>query len=154
MLLEDYQKKRDFSQTPEPQGKIIPRENKKPIFVVHEHQASRLHWDLRLENNGVLKSWAIPKGIPQKINEKKLAVQVEDHPLEYKDFEGEIPKGQYGAGKVKIWDSGTFETVKWDNSVIEIVMHGGKMRGRYTLVKTREYTKNSWLLIKQRTKGD
>ena len=96
------------------------------MFVVHEHHASHLHWDLRLERDGVLKSWAVPKGIPAHPGEPHLAIETEDHPLEYGSFEGEIPKGQYGAGTVSIWDTGTYETIKWTPEKIELVMHGRK----------------------------
>ena len=108
MTLESYKKKRDFSKTSEPEGKEA-KLGKELVFVVHEHWASHHHFDLRLEQEGVLKSWAIPKNIEEANERKILAVQVEDHPYDYKDFEGSIPEGQYGAGTVKIWDKGTFE---------------------------------------------
>lgn len=148
MNLERYHQKRNFTATPEPTGSMPKKQGKKPIFVVQEHQAQNLHWDFRLEHDGVLASWAVPKGVPQKINEKRLAVQVEDHPFEYKDFEGTIPEGEYGAGTVKIWDSGTFEILEWGKELIEIVMTGQEMTGRYSLIKTKGYSHNSWLLIK------
>lgn len=152
MGLEKYQSKRDFAKTAEPKGEKQTAKSQKPAFVVHKHQAQNLHWDLRLEHEGVLASWAVPKGPPEKIGEKKLAVQVEDHPFEYKDFEGEIPEGQYGAGQVEIWDSGTFEPIKWDDKVVEVIMSGKKMTGRYSIVKTHGYGKNSWILIKNAPK--
>ncbi len=152
MNLEKYHQKRNFTATPEPTGSVPKKQGKEPIFVVQEHHAQNLHWDFRLEHDGVLASWAVPKGVPEKINEKRLAVQVEDHPFAYKDFEGKIPEGEYGAGTVNIWDSGTFQPIKWDKDVIEIVMSGEKMAGRYSLVKTKGYARNSWLLIKQKPK--
>src|SRR5687767_1954987 len=102
--LTEYEKKRSFEKTPEPRGAKKPKRTKRNRFVVHEHHARRLHWDLRLERDGVLASWALPKGVPQDPKENRLAVHTEDHPLEYLEFEGEIPKGQYGAGRIEIWD--------------------------------------------------
>lgn len=151
MTLEKYHSKRKFSETPEPKGGV-KKESKKLIFVVQKHRAQNLHWDFRLEHDGVLASWAVPKGPPEKIGEKRLAVQVEDHPYEYKDFEGDIPESQYGAGHVEIWDRGTYEPLKWDEKVIEFVLFGKKMTGRYSLIKTTGYSKNSWILIKQNPK--
>jgi DNA ligase D-like protein (predicted 3'-phosphoesterase) len=119
------------------------------IFVVHEHNASHLHWDLRLEMNKVLKSWAVPKEPPIKSEIKRLAIQVEDHPLSYAKFEGEITEG-YGKGTVKIWDKGDYELLKKDDKEIKINFHGGKLKGEYILVKTN-YGKQkgkSWLFFK------
>lgn len=152
MSLERYQAKRKFGKTPEPPGKTSERlttNDQRLIFVVQKHQARNLHYDFRLEHNGMLASWAVPKGMPEKIGEKRLAVQVEDHPIEYAKFEGEIPEGQYGAGTVEIWDSGIYEPLKWDEKVIEFVVNGKKMTGRYSLIKTYGYSKNAWILIKQ-----
>jgi bifunctional non-homologous end joining protein LigD len=104
-----------------------------PRFVVHEHSATRLHWDLRLERDGVLASWAVPKGLPPAPKENHLAVWTEDHPLEYVDFHGEIPKGQYGAGTMKIWDHGTYEVLKWEPRKIEVALHGERVDARYAL---------------------
>ena len=122
-----------------------------PIFVVHEHHSKKLHWDLRLEKQGVLKSWAVPKTPPLKKGIKRLAIEVEDHPLSYKDFEGIIPKGSYGAGTVKIWDSGNYETIEWKDKIkIEIEFQGRKLKGKYLLIKTK-FPKNpekSWLFFK------
>ncbi len=117
-------------------------------FVVHEHHSRRLHYDLRLERDGVLKSWAVPKGIPETPSEKHLAVQVEDHPLEYISFEGEIPQGEYGAGTVSIWDSGTYDTKHWDAEKIEITFHGDRLNGPYVLVKFKRAGKNNWLFFR------
>ncbi len=122
-----------------------------PRFVVHEHHARKLHWDLRLEMKGVLRSWALPKGPPLTPGTRRLAVQVEDHMLEYLNFEGEIPPGQYGAGKVLIWDKGTYEIKELSSDKISIVFHGSKLNGRYTLVRARISGKDeNWLLIKNR----
>ena len=117
MSLSSYRKKRDFKETPEPGGEAVaPQPDGAARFVVQQHAATRLHWDLRLEHDGVLASWAVPNGIPPDPADNRLAVRTEDHPLEYLEFHGEIPKGQYGAGTMKIWDTGTFELHKWDAS--------------------------------------
>jgi DNA ligase D-like protein (predicted ligase)/DNA ligase D-like protein (predicted 3'-phosphoesterase) len=146
--LDEYSSKRDFSLTPEPKGEDV--KDKSKIFVVQEHSARRLHYDLRLERQGVLKSWAVPKGIPQKTGDKRLAVQTEDHPLEYHKFEGTIPKGQYGAGIVRIWDKGSYELKAWEDDKIEFMLSGEKIRGRYVLVKLKKAGKNDWLFMKAR----
>jgi DNA ligase D-like protein (predicted 3'-phosphoesterase) len=114
-----------------------------PRFVVQEHHARRLHWDLRLEMDGVLKSWAVPKGIPEKKGLKRLAIQTEDHDLSYIDFEGTIPEGMYGAGEVKIWDSGEYELME-RNDKIKFLAKGRRMNGEYVLLRTRV----GWLLMK------
>jgi len=121
-----------------------------PIFVIHKHFASHLHWDLRLEMDGVLKSWAVPKEPPMTKSVKRLAIQVEDHSLNYADFEGEIPEGNYGAGKVEIWDNGTYELIEKSNKEIKIVLHGKKLKGKYVLVKTNfgKQKGKSWLFFK------
>ncbi|MCX7916905.1 MAG: 3'-phosphoesterase [bacterium] len=120
------------------------------IFVVQEHFASHHHYDFRIEIDGVLKSWAIPKEIPKKPNDKKLAVEVEDHPIEYANFEGEIPEGVYGAGIVKIWDKGKYNLVHKDNKKIEIDLKGKKLKGRYVLLLfKKEKNKNLWLIFKK-----
>jgi len=156
MPLKQYKKKRKFSETPEPKPTTAPSptrqgiKNKKPIFVIHRHESSHLHWDLRLEIDGVLKSWAIPKEPPKVKNVKRLAIQVEDHPLEYAEFEGTIPEGQYGAGKVEIWDKGTYELKNKDSKKIEFTLHGKKLRGNFVLVKTHYGNKpeKSWLFFR------
>jgi len=152
MGLEKYKSKRDFTKTAEPVGEISKKPGRNLAFVVHKHKAQNLHWDFRLEHKGVLASWAVPKGPPERIGEKRLAVQVEDHPYDYKDFAGDIPESQYGAGHVEIWDSGTYESIKWDEKVVEIILSGKKMTGRYSLIKTHGYGKNSWILVRQAPK--
>lgn len=105
-------------------------------YVVQEHYARRLHWDFRLERDGVLKSWAVPKGIPLDPSKNHLAVQTEDHPLEWGEFEGEIPEGQYGAGKVFLWDHGTYDTEEWTDHEVKVFLHGVRVQGRYALIHT------------------
>jgi bifunctional non-homologous end joining protein LigD len=145
--LSSYASKRNFKETPEPKGG--EDERKKLIFVVQEHHARRLHYDLRLEKDGVLKSWAVPKGIPQSSGERRLAMQVEDHPYEYAGFEGTIPEGQYGAGTVKIWDKGTYEPKLWEDDKIEFTLNGRKLKGSYVLVRLKRAKEdNAWLLLK------
>lgn len=146
--LQEYGSKRDFSVTSEPMGVSSSFEER--IFVVQEHHARRLHYDLRLEKEGVLKSWAVPKGVPQKAGEKRLAVQTEDHPFEYGRFEGTIPKGEYGAGTVEIWDRGQFESKIWENDKIEFILHGQKLQGRYVLARFRKAGEKNWILLKAR----
>lgn len=144
--LVEYRSKRVFSATPEPVGEEA--QSKGRVFVVQEHIARKLHYDLRLERQGVLKSWAVPKGIPQKTNDKRLAVQTEDHPFEYYKFEGTIPKGQYGAGTVTIWDRGTYEPKVWRDDKIEFVLVGEKLRGAFVLVRLKRAGQKDWLLMK------
>jgi len=120
-------------------------------FVVHQHHASRLHFDFRLEMEGVLRSWAIPKGPSMDPAEKRLAVQVEDHPLEYLDFEGTIPEGEYGAGRVLIWDWGTYRLLERKKDKVLFFLEGKKLRGNFVLVRLkRSKTGKNWLLIKQK----
>jgi DNA ligase D-like protein (predicted 3'-phosphoesterase) len=121
---------------------------KELIFVVQEHHATRLHWDFRLEMNGVLKSWAVPKKPPLKQGIKRLAVQVNDHDIGYADFEGEIPKGQYGAGKVIAWDRGTYELIEKTKDKILVDLKGKKLKGRHYLVKFPKAGEKNWLLFK------
>jgi bifunctional non-homologous end joining protein LigD len=147
-VLQEYSAKRDFSKTPEPRGG--KKQGVGTTFVVQEHDARRLHYDLRLERDGVLKSWAVPKGIPEESGVKRLAVQTEDHPLDYGGFEGEIPKGQYGAGTVKIWDRGVYVTKLWEADKVEFVVQGERLSGRYVLVKLKRGGDKNWLLLKAR----
>jgi len=135
--LSDYRGKRDFDATPEPGGVSGASERDRPRFVVQEHHARRLHWDLRLERAGTLASWAVPRGIPVHPNEDRLAVRTEDHPLEYLEFEGEIPRGSYGAGTMDVWDSGTYEVEKFNDREVIAVFHGERVQGRYALFQTR-----------------
>jgi bifunctional non-homologous end joining protein LigD len=128
-----YRAKRDFKSTSEPAGGDPARPQPGARFVVQEHHATRLHWDLRLEHDGVLASWAIPNGIPPDPAENRLAVHTEDHPLEYLDFQGQIPAGEYGAGTMRIWDRGTFELHKWEPRKVEVSFHGERLTGRYGL---------------------
>jgi len=156
MSLEDYIQKRDFKNTPEPVGEIS--EENKQRFVIQRHQASRLHYDLRLEINGVLKSWAVPKGPSMNSKDKRLAIQTEDHPIKYLTFQGSIPKGNYGAGEMQIWDKGIFESaISKDLSEqvhagnLKIKFFGKKLKGEFALVRTnRGDKKNQWLLIKKK----
>ncbi len=165
MGLKDYQKKRDFSVTSEPTGKkkVIKKEH--PLeFVVQQHQATSLHYDLRLELNGVLKSWAVPKGPSLNPEDKRLAIQVEDHPFDYRTFEGTIPEGSYGAGDVIVWDAGTYEIEEKDSITdseakiasdlakghLDIILHGHKLNGAFTLIRIRSPESNQWLLIKKK----
>ncbi|HET9772345.1 MAG TPA: non-homologous end-joining DNA ligase, partial [Acidimicrobiia bacterium] len=147
--LERYQEMRDFGATPEPSGaEPVPEragaeEGGRPRFVVQEHHATSLHWDLRLERDGVLASWAVPRGIPPDPKQNHLAVHTEDHPLMYLEFSGEIPTGHYGAGKMTIWDSGTYETEKWSDREVMVVLHGERARGRYVLFQTNG---NQWMI--------
>jgi DNA ligase D-like protein (predicted 3'-phosphoesterase) len=144
--LKTYQEKRNFAVTREPEGPGSLAEGHS--FVVQEHHSRRLHYDFRLERDGVLKSWAVPKGIPTDPGAKHLAVAVEDHPLEYGHFEGSIPKGEYGAGTVTIWDRGTYDTKHWADDKIEVILHGSRLNGHYVLVTFRRAGKNEWLLFK------
>lgn len=156
--LQEYHKKREFSKTPEPYGRK-KKTKKGPIFVIQKHAASHLHYDLRLEIDGVLVSWAVPKGPSANPSEKHLAVMTEDHPMDYADFEGVIPEGNYGAGTVMVWDIGTYDNVKEEYGTsmekalqqgkIEIEFHGKKMKGKYALVRTHLHdSKKNWLFFK------
>ena len=140
--LGSYRDKRDFGRTPEPEGG--PRDvGDAARFVVQEHHARRLHWDLRLEHEGTLVSWALPRGVPEHPDENRLAVHTEDHPLEYLDFEGDIPEGEYGAGTMRIWDRGTFVAEKFRDDEVIAVFEGERMDGRYALFRTRD---RDWLI--------
>ncbi len=153
--LRSYRGKRDFAATPEPAApsEEAGRSDDRAVsgearFVVQEHHATRLHWDLRLEHDGALASWAIPNGIPPDREENRLAVHTEDHPLEYLEFEGQIPAGEYGAGTMRIWDRGTYELHKWEERKVEVTFCGERLRGRYGLfvIGRDEQTKNDWMI--------
>ncbi len=161
MSLETYRRKRDFKKTPEPAGDVGPSapppEGRR--FVVQRHRASRLHYDFRLEIDGVLMSWAVPRGPSLNPDERRMAVHVEDHPISYYDFEGVIPKGEYGGGDVIVWDWGTFEPEETDDpgksvgkGELKFRLDGQKLRGRFTIVKTRgsKSGPDDWLLIHKR----
>lgn len=168
MSLSLYKKKRSFTKTPEPEGGKSTSKNQL-VFVVQKHDASHLHYDFRLEMEGVLKSWAVPKGPSLNPADKRLAMMVEDHPFDYRNFEGIIPEGNYGAGTVIVWDEGTYEpledpsTNKKENEKkllkqlhagsLKFVMYGKKLKGEFALVKTHYGgAENSWLLIKHNDK--
>jgi bifunctional non-homologous end joining protein LigD len=157
MSLARYRAKRNFKKTAEPSPAMRKNAGKKlPIFVVQKHRASHLHYDFRLAAKGVLKSWAVPKGPPRRAGDRRLAVMVEDHPYAYKDFEGRIPEGQYGAGTVEIWDRGTYEPMGSLTSGLRrghatFILHGTKLKGEYALVSLQQSKKN-WLLIKVKKK--
>jgi bifunctional non-homologous end joining protein LigD len=140
--LDTYHGKRDFERTAEPSGKGR-RKPKGARFVVQEHHARRLHWDLRMEHDGVAVSWALPRGVPAHPDENRLAVHTEDHPLEYLEWEGEIPKGEYGAGTMVVWDSGTYEAEKFRENEVIATFHGERMSGRYAIFQTRG---KDWLI--------
>jgi DNA ligase D-like protein (predicted 3'-phosphoesterase) len=146
LSLEDYWKKRHFRETSEPEGEI--RMNNGGIYVIQKHAATHLHYDLRLEMNGVLKSWAIPKEPPTTLNVRRLAVQVEDHPIEYANFEGTIPEGEYGAGIVEIWDKGTYKLVDFKEDKLIAEIDGNKLKGTYVLVRLKD--KKNWLFFKKK----
>ncbi|SHF67338.1 non-homologous end-joining DNA ligase [Streptoalloteichus hindustanus] len=133
--LSEYRRRRDPRRTPEPVPAEPVRPGRDELFVIQEHHARRLHWDVRLERGGVLVSWAVPKGLPPDPEAVRLAVRTEDHPLEYADFEGTIPAGEYGAGRMLIWDRGRYETVKWGRDEVSVVLHGDRVRGRYVFLR-------------------
>lgn len=144
--LGDYRKKRDFGKTDEPGGAVVDGEDGRR-FVIQEHSATRLHWDLRLEHEGVLASWALPNFVPGALKDNRLAIRTEDHPLQYLDFHGEIPKGEYGAGTISVYDSGTFELLKWDQRKIEVQLHGERISGKYALFAIgKEAGDNAWMI--------
>ena len=119
-----------------------------PRFVLHEHFAKHHHFDLRLEHGGILASWAVPKGLPKKSGERRLAIAVDDHKVEYLDFEGTIPGGEYGAGEVKVSDTGTFVPLEWTDDRIEVILHGREYQGKYNLIRFRNGGENAWLIVK------
>lgn len=157
--LKTYREKRDFRKTPEPSGSK-KRKGKKALFVIQKHDASRLHYDFRIEVGDALKSWAVPKGPSTDPSRKRLAVRTEDHPIEYADFEGVIPEGEYGAGTVMVWDTGTYENIKekdgkkvsmeesLSDGHVTIRLEGKKLKGGYALIRTGKGQKARWLLIK------
>ncbi len=159
--LEEYKKKRDFSKTSEPEAKV-DHSGRKPIFVIQQHDASHMHFDFRLEVNGVLVSWAVPKGPSTDPREKRLAVRTEDHPVEYANFEGNIPEGEYGAGTVIVWDTGGYENISRKNNKkmsmeealrsghVKVRLFGKKLKGGYFLIHTKMGgTSKNWLLVKE-----
>ncbi len=159
MGLREYVRKRDFKDTSEPKGKVAKKAASKAAklsFVIQEHHATRLHYDFRLEMDGVLRSWAVPKGPSMNPNDKRLAMMVEDHPIEYGSFAGSIPEGNYGAGEVRIWDKGWYEVLGDDsaekqakNEKIIFVMHGKKLKGEFHLFRMKgSREENAWLLFK------
>ncbi|MBD3215013.1 MAG: DNA ligase [Candidatus Lokiarchaeota archaeon] len=159
MSLEEYKNKRKFNKTPEPKGEI--KKTDKNIFVIQKHDASNLHYDFRIELDGVLKSWAVPKGPSLNPSQRRLAVETEDHPIDYAEFEGIIPEDEYGGGYVIVWDLGTFENITekdaekvslkqaYENGHITILLNGIRLKGEFALIKTKR--EEQWLLIK---KGD
>jgi bifunctional non-homologous end joining protein LigD len=142
--LSEYRRKRSAN-TPEPSGRSDGEAGPGGRFVVHEHHARRLHWDLRLERNGVLVSWAIPNGIPEDPKRNRKAVHVEDHPLDYIDFAGTIPQGSYGAGEVKVFDRGTYRCEKWEPAKVIVTFEGERLRGRYALFRAGS-TERDWMI--------
>ena len=163
MSLKEYNNKRNFNSTAEPEGEIKKLASEL-IFVVQKHAASHLHYDFRLEMGGVLKSWAIPKGPSMNPADKRLAIMVEDHPYNYKDFEGIIPTGNYGAGIVMVWDNGTYTLAdengfdKVENKLksdlqkghLSFILNGKKLKGEFALIKLKTKQENAWLLIKSK----
>ena len=162
MGLVEYKKKRNFNETAESEGEV-KKSKEKLSFVIQRHKATNLHYDFRLEMEGVLKSWAVPKGPSLNPKDKRLAMMVEDHPYDYKDFAGEIPEGNYGAGIVEIWDAGTYEYIDGEGvddekklktglaaGNLKFIMHGKKLKGEFALVRLKDESGKSWLLIKHR----
>jgi bifunctional non-homologous end joining protein LigD len=160
--LDEYKRKRDFDKTAEPEGGADSRRPKRGLrFVVQKHAASRLHFDVRLELDGVMKSWAVPKGPSYDPSSRRLAMEVEDHPIEYNTFEGTIPKGEYGGGTVMLWDRGTYEPENgggedalregYERGDLKVVLHGKRLKGGWVLVRMRRPGERpQWLLIKHR----
>ena len=146
MSLKEYRRKRDFQKTIEPKGEVTVSERR--IYVIQKHAASHLHFDLRLEMDGVLKSWAVPKEPPTSVGVKRLAVQVEDHPVEYASFEGTIPEGEYGSGTVEIWDKGAYKLIDRKKGKLIVEIDGTKLNGAYVLVRFKD--KKNWLFFKKK----
>ena len=146
MSLKKYQRKRDFQKTTEPTGEVKVSERR--IYVIQKHAATHLHFDLRLEMDGVLKSWAIPKEPPTSPAVKRLAVQVEDHPVEYASFEGTIREGEYGAGTVEIWDKGIYKLIDRKEDKLIVKIDGAKLNGVYVLIRFKD--KKNWLFFKKK----
>jgi DNA ligase D-like protein (predicted 3'-phosphoesterase) len=168
--LTEYRSRRDFRRSPEPRGeggKPRVKKDRNPVFVIQKHDASRLHYDLRLEVDGVLKSWAVPKGPSTDPRQKRLAVRVEDHPLEYADFEGVIEEGEYGGGTVIVWDAGPYSNLKTNEDgeplsmeqalragTVEVWLEGKKLRGGYALIHGKlGGDDRNWLLVKMKDEG-
>jgi bifunctional non-homologous end joining protein LigD len=149
--LDTYRSKRRAGRTPEPEGRRTRRRSSGDRFVIQEHHARALHWDFRLEHDGVLASWAVPKGLPLDRRTNRLAKRTEDHPLEYIDFEGEIPTGEYGAGRVAVWDAGRYELEKWTDDEVKVVLHGRRVDGRYVLFRTGD---DRWMVHRMDEGGD
>jgi DNA ligase D-like protein (predicted 3'-phosphoesterase) len=154
MALEEYERKRDLSKTPEPGPGHAKRKGADPIFVIQQHAARRMHWDFRLEVDGVLKSWAVPKGPSLNPSVKRMAVPTEDHPMDYANFEGVIPPGNYGAGRVIVWDMGTYAPLGGKSMEeglrkghITFALYGHKLKGGFALTKIRS-DEDAWLLVK------
>ncbi|QKV80834.1 DNA polymerase ligase N-terminal domain-containing protein [Amycolatopsis sp. Hca4] len=144
--LEEYRRKRARDRTPEPWPDGPPVPGNDTLFVIQEHHATRLHWDFRLERDGVLVSWAVPKGLPLSPGVPRLAVHTEDHPLEYLTFSGEIPAGEYGGGWMTVWDTGTYETLHWNDHKVEVVFHGARTRGKYLFQNRHDEDGRDWTL--------
>ena len=146
MSLKEYWRKRNFEKSTEPKGEL--RMDEENIYVIQKHAATHLHYDLRLEMNGVLKSWAIPKEPPTTPGVRRLAVQVEDHPVEYANFEGAIPEGEYGAGTVEIWDRGTYKLIERKEDKLLVEINGSRLKGIYILLRFRD--QKNWLFFKKK----
>jgi len=146
LSLKEYWRKRNFEKSTEPKGEL--RMDEENIYVIQKHAATHLHYDLRLEMNGVLKSWAIPKEPPTTPGVRRLAVQVEDHPVEYANFEGAIPEGEYGAGTVEIWDRGTYKLIERKEDKLLVEINGSRLKGIYILLRFRD--QKNWLFFKKK----
>lgn len=164
--LKKYRQRRELKKTKpsaEPYGRVKKATSKNPMFVIQKHDASHVHYDFRLEIDGVLVSWAVPKGLPEKLDIRRLAIRTDNHPMQYGNFEGIIPEGHYGAGTVMVWDIGTYENIRekegksvsmkkaLDQGTIEVFVKGKKIWGPYALIKTKGMNgKNSWILLKMK----